>query len=180
MALPSIHYVDNDSFESTKEIYSLCLAKDRIKGTTFISYGDIIFKKYIPLALLDNPGDICIAVDSNQANGTILGDYKDYVLCNKPYHYFDNELVLVQMSSFLSSERIHGEWTGIMKVKESGTTAVKEALEQLSIRDDFNSLRMADLFSQLINDGHKINVIYVGGHWLDIDSLDDFTKAGTF
>ncbi|HEX6223840.1 MAG TPA: phosphoenolpyruvate mutase, partial [Chryseolinea sp.] len=45
--LNNITTVDNDEFASTKELYSLYLAKNHIKENTLISYGDIIFKRYV-------------------------------------------------------------------------------------------------------------------------------------
>ena len=45
--LNNINTVDNDEFASSKELYSLYLAKNQIKENTLISYGDIIFKRYV-------------------------------------------------------------------------------------------------------------------------------------
>ena len=41
-------------------------------------------------------------------------------------------------------------------------------------------LGMPDLINQLVTDGHAPQVQYVLGHWMDINDLDDVTRAGDF
>jgi phosphoenolpyruvate phosphomutase len=62
-------------------------------------------------------------------------------------------------------------------VTKNGSKIVKKALEELSKREDFKQLTMADLFNH-ISSSHPIAVKYIKGSWLDIDTIRDLQKAG--
>ena len=53
--LPNLTYIDNDEFPETGELDSLLKALQSRTGhfqTTIISYGDVLFNKYIPQSYL--------------------------------------------------------------------------------------------------------------------------------
>jgi len=39
---------------------------------------------------------------------------------------------------------------------------------------------LSELLNALIERGERIGVVYVSGHWLDVDSLADIERAGSF
>ena len=51
---------------------------------------------------------------------------------------------------------------------------------RLQLRDDFRNLRFKDLFADLMESGHDLHVLYITGHWLDVDNLEDLNRAQTF
>ena len=179
---PNIQYIDNDEYAKTKEVYSLYLAREYICGDTIISFGDIIYKKYIPMNLLDDEGDITIAVDADWHASRQRGRYTDFVSCDCPYHkeYFEQQVTLRWMANDLNEDRIYGEWIGLLKVTAKGARSIYDVLDHLSGRNDFADLRMADLFNELIKAGSTVHVVYIRGHWLDIDDLHDLSEAGAF
>ena len=69
---------------------------------------------------------------------------------------------------------------GIMRVNGAGRQQLLEALETLRGRDDFAELGIPDLINQMVADGHAPQVQYISGHWMDINDLDDLTRAGDF
>ena len=80
--LNNITAIDNDDFASTKELYSLFLAKDQIKENTLISYGDIIFKRYVLHELLNDQNNITIVVDADCEEE---GIDKDFIAASERY-----------------------------------------------------------------------------------------------
>jgi phosphoenolpyruvate phosphomutase len=168
--------IDNDLFAETKELYSLYLAKEKINENTVISYGDIIFKNYILNDLLNDLSDITLIVDADVE--TISHD-KDFVSTNIPYSkkLYSSTVQFIKMSGDLKDEEIQGEFIGLWKVTKNGSNIVKKALEELSKREDFKQLTMADLFNH-ISSSHPIAVKYIKGSWLDIDTIRDLQKAG--
>jgi NDP-sugar pyrophosphorylase family protein len=50
----------------------------------------------------------------------------------------------------------------------------------LSTRADFKKLRFDALFAHLLGQGVRIKVLYITGHWLDVDRLEDLAHAQTF
>ena len=179
---PNLNYIDNDIYSDTKEVYSLFLARNIICSNTLITYGDILCKRYIPSILLDEEGDICIAVDSDWQERKKSKKYTDFVTCDRPYQkeYFEQRVILKQMGNKLNTDQINGEWIGLLKVTERGSKIICDVLESLSNQSDFKNLHMSDLFNELIKRGNEITVLYIRGHWLDVDDLQDLTKATAF
>jgi phosphoenolpyruvate phosphomutase len=88
--------------------------------------------------------------------------------------------MLVDIGSHLPLDRVHGEWIGLLKASSRGAAAIRGALEQLGQRDDFRKLRLDDLFRHLLAGGQAIRVLFITGHWLDVDTLDDLSAANAF
>jgi phosphoenolpyruvate phosphomutase len=176
VAFPGIKTVDNADHASTKELHSLYTARDAIKGNTVISYGDIVFRDNILHELINSESDISVIVDADTSH---RNGYIDFVATDKPWSRaaFNPSVALKQMSAKLAPETAQGEFIGLWKVNAKGAAAVSEALEKMSSRDDFKSLRMADLFNELASSA-TVSVIYTRGSWIDIDSVVDLTQAG--
>ena len=182
IALPGLKYVDNDEHAETQEVHSLLKGVEGVDGKAIISYGDILYKKYIPTTLLEMAGDFAIAVDTDWRTSYKRGRYTDFVSCDKRHvkHLFDQKVTLKDMGTSLGEDVISGEWVGLLAVSSEGLHIMKETLKDLSRGENFRHTRMADFFRELIKRGHEIQVFYTGGHWLDIDDIKDLGKAGSF
>ncbi len=174
--IENVTYIDNDDFGHTKELYSLSKAMLNIKGDTVISFGDILFKKYVLNELLNHPEDIVIIVDSDveQSEG-----YTDFVRTNTPYDrkQFNQAVYLEEMSTNLKQTSVNGEFIGLWKVNEKGAEIIKKAIAELSQSIDFEQLRLSDLFNYVVKN-NKVGVCFIRGSWLDIDNMIDLHKAG--
>ena len=180
---PNIKYVDNDQFESTNELSSLFLAKKEIVDHTIISYGDILYRKYILSRLLEETGDITIVVDASIENRT--PEYKgDFVLCSRKhstkFSEAPAELQGVKFGSMNESKEASGEWIGLVKTNKVGSEILAKALTELSTTPDFNKLKLPDLMNKLLEKKVKINVMYIDGHWMDVDSYADVSRGQQF
>ena len=71
---------------------------------------------------------------------------------------------------------VSGEFIRLWKVNRRGAAAVTATLGRLSQLENFKTLRMADLFSELARET-RASVIYTKGAWMDIDSIVDLTRA---
>lgn len=174
--LTNIKSIDNDDFADTKELYSLYLAKDQLKENTVISYGDIIFKRYVLHELLNDQNNITLVVD---ADCDEKGADKDFVTASEKYdrtNYLGTS-VFKKMGSTLAGHEISGEFIGLWKVNSTGAALVRQALETLSKRSDFKSMTCSDLFNEIARD-NSIAVKYISGAWLDVDTLVDYQNAG--
>jgi len=179
---PDVHFVDNDEFAGTGELLSLSKAATQLEGSVVISFGDILFRKYILQNLLSDPGDIVIAVDGAWQQRRRPDDYIDYVTASHPYSlkYGEEEAELRDMGPHLAPEKIHGEWIGLVKASPKGAARICATLDALGQRADFKKLRFDDLFRHLVAGGQSIRVLYIAGHWLDVDSLEDLAAANAF
>ena len=172
----NLQLVDNDDFAETKELSSLYLARDYIQENTVISYGDIIYKRYVLNELLNDTNDITLIVD---ADCDKEGPDRDFVHASQPYdrRNFQGLATFEEMGYDLEEDRISGEFIGLWKVNERGAKHVQEALDALAKEEGFSSMTCTDLFNHIAT-RHTLAVKYISGGWLDIDTLVDYQKAG--
>jgi phosphoenolpyruvate phosphomutase len=172
----NIKTIDNDEYASTKELYSLYLAKDQIKDNTVISYGDIIFKRYVLHELLNDQNNITIVVD---ADGAEPGIDKDFVISSEKYDRknYKGTAAFKKMGSSLPLNEIDGEFIGLWKVNKTGAGIVRDVLDRLSKSENFKQMTCTDLFNEIAM-RHPIAVKYISGAWLDVDTLFDLQNAG--
>lgn len=179
---PEVEFVENHEYEGTSELLTLSKAIDHLVGDVVISFGDILFRRYILSNLLAEQGDIVIAVDAAWQRRRSASAYTDYVTATRPYslRYDEEETFLTAISPKLEREAIHGEWIGLIKASPRGSELIKEALAEMAARSDFRHLRLDDLFRHLLAKQTKVQLIYHTGHWLDVDDIYDLASAQAF
>ncbi|MGH2446080.1 MAG: phosphoenolpyruvate mutase [Candidatus Limnocylindria bacterium] len=180
--LPNLRYVDNDEHETTQEAYSLFKGLEGHSGSVLVAYGDVLFQKFIPMDLFESESDFCIAVDPSWRGGPNEDRYRDLVTCDRPFHWseFDQRTRLVQMSTETPAEKVHGEWIGLLKMTAAGVTQLLELVAAMTDPERLRTMRMADLFDLLIANGRQVEVVYIRGHWLDVDDMHDVVAASNF
>ena len=178
----AVVFLENEEFEGTGELLSLSKALDHLEGDVVVSFGDILFRRHILNNLLAEEHDIVIAVDAAWERRQGAGGYIDYVTATRPnsLRYDEEEAFLTAIGPRLDAANIHGEWIGLMKMNPRGSAQVKAALEELASRPDFRKLRFDDLFKHLLERQQRVQVLYITGHWLDVDDLDDLARAQAF
>ncbi|MBF8269221.1 MAG: phosphoenolpyruvate mutase, partial [Gammaproteobacteria bacterium] len=170
----------NKDYESTGELSSLLCAVDAFHNDMLILYGDLLFRGYILNDLLDHDGDIVVVVDSSLQTTHISGS-PDYAYCSRAddRSIFNQAIELTRVCEQV--EPVYGQpsgrWIGMLKVRNQGRKWLEEALTILKQRPDFQRLTMPDLLNYLVDSGKKIHVLYIHGHWLDINVLDDLGRA---
>ena len=179
----NIKYIHNENFEQTSELSSLLLAKKEIVDNCVISYGDILYRKYILSRLLEEKGDITIVVDATLENreANYVGDF---VTCSrshtKNFSEATAELNAITFGKAGENKNAHGEWIGLIKTNKVGSEILSKTLTELSAKTEFNKMKLPDLMNELLAKKVKINVMYIDGHWMDIDTYADVTKGQNF
>jgi phosphoenolpyruvate phosphomutase len=173
-------FVDNDAYATTGELASFACAKSALDGPSIVSYGDVLFKKYVLDELLETEGDFVIAVDSMPADAN-RSRRADWVRCSES-HSRKSLLADVQLQEIMTdptSFGITGEWTGLLKLSASGARTVKEMLDAMP-KAELDKASMPDLLRQLVRAGKKVRVVYTRGGWLDVNTLGDVVKGSAF
>lgn len=185
--LPSVATYDNDDYETTGELHSLARAADRLTGPSVITYGDILFRRYHLDNLLDTPGDIVVVADAYWQKRDVAREHRvsDLVQCSRPFtgDYLADEapVHLEEIGDHLPPTHTHGEWVGLVKLSAAGAEMVKTALAAMADgAEGLGRKGMPDLMNHLIRQGHKPRVVYVTGHWLDVDDAFDLANARNF
>ncbi len=183
--LPDLRYVDNDRYDTAQVVYSLRAGLESIQGPVLVSYGDVLFQKFIPMHLLESEADICLAVDPSWEQSQNRRRYGEFVRCAHPYRREDFDLTtslqrVVAAIDGKVEEPIHGEWIGMMKLSTEGLHRIRQALEEPSVRDRVDEMRMPELFNLLLDSGVSIDGLYTVGHWFDIDEWQDVIAADRY
>ena len=177
--------MDNDDFAQTGELVSLFKALQSKHGEfqdTIISYGDVLFNKYIPQILFQEPDDWVICVDSvweGKTSYTRLGGFAECTVPNSR-KAFNAKIHLKQLGRDVPRESIHGVWMGFLKVSAGAAAQLHGILGEMLADPSNNKAGMSQLFQELLKRDVPIRVLYTVGHWLDINSLDDLVQAGQF
>ena len=148
-----------------------------------ILYGDLIFRGYILRGLIESDRELTVVVDSQPKSRATSG-LPDYAFCSEPDQraLWGQDILLDSIGTSLQSgnRKADGRWIGMLRAKAQGRTWLEEAINNASQAKNFSDLSMGDLINNIISAGHPIRVIYVHGHWLDVNSLQDLDDAGVF
>ena len=183
--LPSIDYVDNDRYMVTGEVATLACAEKFIKGDVIVSYGDILFRHYILPLLICAEGDIVLAVDAlwRERDPDPRSHVRDLVQGTRSFRtgYLDDDVVhLKSMGPEFDAENVHGEWIGLAKLSEKGSDLVKAEIAAMRVDGSLDNADLNSMFSRLVKSGVDVRILYVTGHWLDVDNATDLENAQKF
>ncbi|MGE0735212.1 MAG: phosphoenolpyruvate mutase [Alphaproteobacteria bacterium] len=180
--IPSIRTIDNDAYATTGEVASLACAAPQIQGDCILGYGDILFREFILESLKHHTGDIVLAVDA-LARGK---DYRqadrlvDLVKCSRPFtgDYLDDKpLTLTTIANEMNADDVDGEWVGLAKLSKQGSALVRAELAAMRADGTAAKASLLEMFGRIKAKGHTIDVVYVTGHWFDVDDAFDLAKA---
>ena len=173
----------NDNYEIGNELMSLTCAKKDFHNDMVITYGDLLFREHILRDLLEVNGEIVIIVDSASKNPNITGS-PDIAFCNHndDRSPFMQNIILKELSSKneINDAIPSGHWIGMMRVRQEGRKWIETAIEELQSSQNFKELTIPDLLNHIIAKGKTVNVHYINGHWLDVNSINDIGAAGDF
>ena len=183
--LPNLTYVDNNDFAETGELDSLLKALQSRKGhvqSTIISYGDVLFNKYIPQSLCQENDDCVVFVDSNWQEQTSYARLGGFTECTIPNSRkaFNAKIYLKQLGNNMPKESIHGVWMGFLKVSPGGASLITDIIVEILAKPTNRKAGISQLLQELLKRQYPVRVLYTVGHWLDINSIEDVVQAGNF
>lgn len=179
-----IKLVLNERYAQTGELASLACAVDagELTTDTMISYGDLLFRRYILRDLVENDAPFTVVVDSSHSQASNR-TARDFAYCSAPDEraLFGRKTLLQRIrSGKADSTPPDGRWIGLLSVRGKGIERLRSMLAELRSQPDFDSLDVPALINALIDAGEQIEVQYVHGHWCGVNDLEDFRRAGDF
>jgi phosphoenolpyruvate phosphomutase len=183
--LPGLSYADNDEHATTGELVSLSVGLDTVDDdgqALVVSYGDVLFNRYI-LQILDvEDEDFVIAVDTDWQESVNKDRAADYVICSEPYSRsaFYHRVLLKATGENLAPKSVQGEWMGFLRVSAAALPRLRQLVLTLTTAPGNEKAKLHHLLTELVRQGENVRVIYTSGHWLDVDTLDDVVSAGKF
>ncbi|CAH0992013.1 CTP:phosphoglutamine cytidylyltransferase [Sinobacterium norvegicum] len=172
----------NPRFAETNMVETLFCAKDFIQqeGDLIIAYGDIVYNPENLQALLASDAEVALMIDKRwrdlwslrlenpleDAETLVLDEHSNVIeLGKKPENY----------------DRIHGQYTGLIKLRSDKIPAFIEHYNKLDRAgqydgNDFDNMYMTSFIQGLIDNSWQVKAAIVNNGWLEIDSTDDLAQ----
>ena len=169
--------VDNAAYAETGEAASLACAMPRVAGELVVSYGDVLFRRYVLEGLLASPADVTIVADSALRADANPADLVSADRRNTA-SYLDDAPARLNCVA-VCRDQAAGEWIGLLAASERGTEALRQELAAMQAD---GTLPQADLLAvaDRLRARCDVAVHYIAGHWLDVDTLTDLADARNF
>ena len=147
-----------------------------------ISYGDVLFNRYILQILEVEDEDFVIAVDTDWQESVNRHRAADYVSCSEPHSRsaFYHRVLLQAAGEDLRPDSVQGEWMGFLRVSATALPRLRQIVSTMIMAAGNEKAKLHHLLAELVRQGENVRVIYTTGHWLDVDTLDDVVSAGKF
>ncbi|MBU2644987.1 isocitrate lyase/phosphoenolpyruvate mutase family protein, partial [bacterium] len=177
---PNLRVVVNDQYATTGQLASLAKALDSLDQSALIIFGDILFKKYTLQFAIEDPEDVVIIVDSRIDKESPI--QSDYVMATEPdrQSYFAEESYVREMVFTAPGDQHDGEFIGILKLSPAAGLKTREFILKRQQEPGFESLEIRDLITHFIQQGMKVKIQYISGHWVDVNRISDLTLANEF
>lgn len=174
--VPGARFVDNADFADTGEAWSLSLAEDALVPGTLVAFGDIVLRRYIVPALLEEAGPgITLVVDSALAGA----DLPDRVLADRPDtgRFSFDEARLAAIGDPVAPSASHGVWIGLLHLGTDGAASLVDAIRTARADGTLRTARLVDLLARVLGSGQSIRVVWIRGGWVNVNNLADLVDA---
>src|SRR5262245_19180724 len=169
-------YVDNADWATTGEAWSLALADEHLRPGAIVAFGDIVLKRHIVHALLEEADrGITLAVDSSLAGA----DEPDRVIADRPdtgRFSFEGQR-LRAIGDAVAPADSHGVWIGLLHLGEDGAAWMREAIDGARRDGTLARARLCDLLARIVCPQRSIRVVYSRGGWVNVNDLADLLDA---
>jgi choline kinase len=182
--LKNVTYYSNPKFKTTNMVETLFCAKEKLTDSVIISYGDIIFEKYILEKLIASQEDFSIVVDKN---------WEKYWKMRFENPLDDAESLVLDKDNFITDigkkvenlSDICGQYIGLMKFQNLGLISLNEFYKKTKekAKNGINPLNpdlpfersyMTDFLRGLISENYKLKSIMIENGWLEVDTINDY------
>jgi len=173
---PGARFVDNADFAVTGEAYSLALAETALVEGALVAFGDIVVKRHIVQALLEEAGDgITLSVDSALAGH----DHPERVRATRAdAGRFSFEPVRLEaIGEGVAPAGAHGAWIGLLHVGGAGAAWLREAIAEARADGTLATAPLAALLARIVDKGRPVTVVYTRGGWVNVNNLTDLIDA---
>jgi len=140
------------------------------------AFGDIVLKRHIIQALLEEAGDgITLAVDSALAGTADT----DRIVADRPdTGRFTFEAVQLQaIGETVAPAEGHGVWIGLMHLGRDGAGWLAEAIREARADGSLRTAPLRDLIARVVAAGHSVRVVYGRGGWVNVNDVAGLVDA---
>ena len=157
------HFVDNDDYDTTNNIYSLWLAMPYVKGKDFLLLdSDILYdSKLLDKVMEEECSALCV-------NRHELGDEEMKVVV-------DSNNVITEISKTCCPQAAMGESVGVEKINADYSLALYDELEIMETQENLVDIFYERAFERLIPKGYSFKVVDTTDIFsTEIDTVEDY------
>lgn len=164
----NVNFIHNDIYDSTNNIYSLWLTKDKaLNNDILLLDSDIVFDKNIIKLLLSSDHQNCLALKSAMD----LGEEEMKLKTNSDGSIYEISKTLIPAEAI-------GESIGIEKFSKNLVNPLFRILDEMVIAQKQDNVFYEKAFQIAINEGKKIFPIDVDKlKCMEIDTIEDYELA---
>ena len=157
------HFVDNDDYDTTNNIYSLWLAMPYVKGKDFLLLdSDILYdSKLLDKVMEEECSALCV-------NRHELGEEEMKVVV-------DGNNVITEISKTCCPQAAMGESVGVEKINADYSLALYDELEIMETQENLVDIFYERAFERLIPKGYSFKVVDTTDIFsTEIDTVEDY------
>ena len=177
---------ENEGWEDNNILHSLFKAEEAMQGAFLTTYSDIVYGADTVRALLASEADIALVVDTHWHE--IYEGRTDHPVTQAELVEVDphDAQRVERLGKWVGPERAEGEFIGLAKFSERGGEILKQVWHDLRARlgDDepfqhaslFRKAYLADMINEIIDRGHRVELVRIEGGWREIDTIQDLER----
>lgn len=173
--LPGVRFVAGSNKSRHGEVACLAQVAEHLDGPCLLTLGDVLVETHVLRRLTHDPGDIVLVVDAAFGTAEPAVRFDHLVRCTVPAsrNYSAQQPAVLEFAP----EQPHGEWIGVAWLSAEGARLVREGIAELRKQPRFQELTLAELFTELIAQGHTVDAMYVSGAWQHAGSHSTLSEA---
>lgn len=183
---PALTFCHNDRWEHNNILASLMYAREHMDEGFVCSYADILYRPSVVERLVEHPGDVALAVDT---------DWRSRYQHRRAHPEDDAEKVrvagdaVVEIGRRIASDAAHGEYIGVAKFSPAGAAQLCEHYDRVLSEFDGRPFREAaavqkayliQLLQHMIELGVAMNKVDTHGDYMEIDTTEDYELGNRF
>lgn len=163
----TVHFIHNEVYASTNNIYSLWLARKQVDGNDFLLMDSDIYCDPLLVKEIATQEVSALAVNRHE-----LGEEEMKVVV-------DESNSIVEISKTCNPSDALGESVGVERINASYSLALYKELEKMCVSEGLENKFYELAFQRLIPQGHTFKVIDTTDFFsMELDTVDDFIAAG--
>ena len=181
---PGVKTRHNDDYRNNNILLSLMYAADQLDDDVIVSYSDIVYGRDVVERLLEADGDI-VAVCDGAWEQAYVGRREHPVEQAEKVVIRDG--VISRIGKHLEAHEADGEFIGLLRLSRAGAEALRTTFHEVAKRHAgrpfqaaarFEVAYLTDMLQELIDRGHRVRPVLIEGGWHEIDTIEDFLRAG--
>lgn len=164
--MANIECIENPFFRITNSIASLWFARSMLNDEVIIINSDVCFEEDLFREIIECKKENFVLLDNTKKCSD--ADYKVVT---------QNELV-VNMGKSIPHDAYFGEYAGITKLNKKGAQLLKEKIDEMVEREDYDTWYETALVNLIKENYFKLSYLNIQGKkWLEIDTAKDLEYA---